>query len=149
MPPLEPLCVRARVPGTVEELRAASGSRVQAGEWVATLALPTPLPDPARLRQALQERERVLGTARTDYLEIKQRTETGRSGTAQLAAARQAFETAEVDRNQALTDLETAQQTREQLRHYAPCAGRVVGPAAAVGDVVRPGTPLLYIQPDP
>ena len=143
----KPVPVAARMAGTVVEIRVAPGVEVQPGEWVATLALPAPLPDPDRLRQALQERERVLAAARTEYLEIKQRAETGRSGTAQLATARQTFEAAEADRNQTLADLETAQQTREQLRHYAPCAGTVQAAAVAAGQSVAAGAPLLFIQP--
>ncbi|MGD9613343.1 MAG: efflux RND transporter periplasmic adaptor subunit [Kiritimatiellia bacterium] len=144
-----PVPVVARTAGTVAEIRVAPGADVQPGEWVATLAPQAPLPDPVRLRQALQERESALATARTEYLEIKQRTETGRSGTAQLATARQAFETAETDRNRTLADLKTAQQAREQLRHYAPCAGTVRPASVAAGQTVAAGTSLLFIQPRP
>lgn len=144
-----PVPVVARMDGTVAEIRVAPGAKVQPGEWVATLAPPTPQPEPAQLRQALQERESALAAARTEYLEIKQRAETGRSGVAQLASARQAFETAEADRNRTLADLERAQQAREQLRHYAPCAGTVFSAMAAAGQTVAAGAPILSIQPPP
>lgn len=144
-----PVPVAARFAGAVAEIRVAPGAEVQPGAWVATLAPQDPLPDPARLRQTLQERETALATARTEYLDIKQRAETGRSDTAQLATAREAFETAEADRNRTLADLKTAQQTREQLRHYAPCAGTVQALPVAAGQTVAAGAPLLFIQPHP
>ena len=147
--PPDPVPVIARMDGTVAEIRVAPGTEVQPGDWVATLAPPTPQPEPARLRQALQERESALSAARTEYLEIKQRTETGRSGVAQLAAARQAFEAAEADRNRTLADLEGAQQARERLRHYAPCAGTVLPAEIAAGAPVAAGAPILFIQPPP
>lgn len=144
-----PVPVVARIAGTVAEIRVAPGADVRPGAWVATLAPEYPLPDPVRLRQALQEREHALAAARTEYLATKQRTETGRSGTAQLAATRQAFDAAETDRNRTLADLKAAQQAREQLRHYAPCAGIVQTIPVAAGQTVAAGTPLLLIQPRP
>ena len=144
-----PVPVAARFAGTVAEIRVAPGAAVQPGEWVATLALPSPLPDPAQLRLVLQDRENALAAARTEYLESKQRAETGRGEPTHLTAARQAFETAEAERNRTLADLKTAQQAREQLRHYAPCAGTVQALPVAAGQTVAAGAPLLFIQPQP
>lgn len=147
--PPAPVPVPARFAGAVAEIRVAAGADVRPGEWVATLAPQDPLPDPARLRQALQERENALAAARTEYLQIQQRAETGRSGTAQLAGARQAFAAAEADRNRTLADLNAALRAREQLRHYAPCAGTVQALPVAAGQTVAAGAPLLFIQPQP
>ena len=66
-----------------------------------------------------------------------------------VTAARQAFETAEAERNRTLADLKTAQQAREQLRHYAPCAGTVQALPVAAGQTVAAGAPLLFVQPPP
>lgn len=149
LPPPDPQPVLARVAGTVEEFRTTPGSWVQAGEWVATLQPPAPLADPAELREALRQREAELVRARDTYLREKQRIESGQTFEAGLPSAQQAFDAAQIGRNAALAELESTQQKVEQLRHYAPCAGRVVRLAASTGDTVRAGTPLLFIQAAP
>ena len=143
-----PVPVAARMAGTVAEIRVAPGAEVQPGEWVATLAPATPLPDPAQLRNTLNRKEDDLARARTAYLREKQRVETGQTFDVELPA-QQAFEKAQAERNAALAGLESTQREVERLRHYAPCAGTVRPGAVAAGQSVAAGAPLLFIQPPP
>ena len=77
------------------------------------------------MRLALQDRENALAAARTEYLESKQRAETGRGEPTHLTAARQAFETAEAERNRTLADLKTdIAQLTAAIRQLGRTAGR-------------------------
>lgn len=145
----DPQPVYAGVSGTVRELCAAPGSAVQAGELVAIIEPAASIADPTQLRNALQQREESLARARDAYLHDKQRAEGGLLSEEDLAPVQQAFTAAQEARNSTLAALESAQREKERLRHYAPCAGRVVSRAVSTGDPVRPGTPILYIQASP
>lgn len=143
--PIAPLPVSASEPGVVTHLRVVPGSKVRAGEALATLTGPEIL-SLLTLREAAVRSARAQLAAAGRSLTIERQQLSAQLSTQQaVAAAQSAVAAAQAAFDSAQSNLKLAQEMRT-LR--ASSAGTVLSVSAADGQRVMPGQTLLVLQAD-
>lgn len=123
--------VKAETFGRVEEVSAAKGSRVAAGDILVKLA---PEDRPARLREA----QALMAQRRIEYVAAEKLSEKGFRAETQLAASKAALESAQAAVRRAETDL--ANTTIK-----APIAGVIGDRLVEIGDFAEMGDPVVKV----
>lgn len=140
---------RARIGGTVREIRVSEGDEVKEGQEIAVvvddkLALQLNAAD-ARI-DALNSQ---LENARLQLDRAQQLRTTGAGSQAALDQARMQFEVATNQVTAAKADKTVVEQSAREGTVLAPAAGRVLTVPVTLGSVVLPGEPIARIAPGP
>lgn len=133
------------VDGTLRELNAAAGGRVEPGFLVARLDVTGAEETVRQGREDLAAAELALQAARTNYLKQRQWIELGQPGQPAADAAEAALKTALEQRNRALQQLETSIRRRQAVYLYAPLPAEVLKVHAVTGQVLRAGAPVVTL----
>lgn len=140
---------RARIGGSVREIRIAEGDRVREGEAIALV-----VDDKLALQlNAAEARIDALGSqlenARLQLDRAQQLRATGAGSQASLDQARMQFEVATNQVTAAKADKTVVEQSARDGTVLAPAAGRVLTVPVTLGSVVLPGEAIARIAPGP
>ena len=136
--------VEAAETGVVQNLRVLPGSRVRAGQPLATLAGPA-------MRTLLLQSQADVRSARSALSAARKALAIQREELPSHLTTRQAVHQAESAEAQAQTTLDNAQShlaaTRQMMTITAPTAGLVLTINGANGQLVSAGQPVVTLQP--
>ncbi|MDF2368194.1 MAG: efflux RND transporter periplasmic adaptor subunit [Sneathiella sp.] len=140
---------RARIGGSIREIRISQGDVVKKGEAVAVV-----VDDKLALQlQALDARIEALDSqlvyARTELERSKQLRAAGTGTQTRLDQARTQFEVASKQVAAAKADKAVVEQSAQEGTVFAPAAGRVLTVPVTLGSVILPGEEIARIAPGP
>lgn len=140
---------RARIGGSIREIRISQGDVVKKGEAVAVV-----VDDKLALQlQAIDARiealDSQLGYARTELVRAKQLRAAGTGTQTRLDQARTQFEVASKQVTAAKADKAVIAQSAQEGTVFAPATGRVLTVPVTLGSVILPGEEIARIAPGP
>lgn len=136
---------RARIGGTVAELKVKEGDRVEAAQVVATIGDEKLVLQLKSLDAQIAGLEAQLAQAQTDLTRAESLFEKGTIPKTRLDEARTAFNVASNVHKARIAERSVIQQQLAEGDVLAPAAGRILKKTMTTGTVVLPGEPVVMI----
>ncbi len=146
--PVRQLVARARIGGTIAQLKVKEGDEVAAGVEVATVADQKLVLQMQALEQRIRSQQAQRDQARTDFERIQELQRRGVSTQTQLDQARTMLDVAERNLAAMQADYSVIEQQMSEGAVVAPGAGRVLSVPVSQGRVVLPGEIVATIAED-
>ncbi|CAN7635555.1 efflux RND transporter periplasmic adaptor subunit [Neorhizobium sp. LjRoot104] len=140
---------RARIGGSVEEIRIGEGDQVREGQTIALIVdekLALQLGAAAAKIEALNSQ---LANARIELERSQQLRETGTASQSRLDQARTQFEVATNQVAAAQAEKAVIEQSTREGEVLAPATGRVLTVPVTLGSVILPGEEIARVAPGP
>jgi RND family efflux transporter MFP subunit len=136
---------RARIGGTVAELKVKEGDRVEAGQIVATIGDEKLVLQMKSLDAQIAGLEAQLGQAQIDVSRAEELFSKGITAKARLDEVRTAFNVATNAHRARIAERSVVQQQLAEGSVLAPTAGRILKKPVTTGTVVLPGEPVAMV----
>jgi RND family efflux transporter MFP subunit len=136
---------RARIGGTVAELKVKEGDRVEAGQVVATVGDEKLVLQMKALDAQIAGLEAQLAQTQTDLNRAEELFAKGITPKARLEEARTAFNVATNAHRARVAERSVVQQQLAEGSVLAPTSGRILKKPVTTGTVVLPGEPVAMV----
>lgn len=146
--PVRQLIARARIGGTIVELKVREGDTVQAGEEIARVADPKLALQMQALESRIKSQQAQRDKAKLDYDRVSELVRRGVSTQTQFDQARTALDVAERTLAAMKSDRDVIVQQSKEGAVLAPDAGRVLTVPVSMGRVLMPGETVATIAED-
>ena len=140
---------RARIGGSIREIRISQGDVVKKGEAVAVVVDDKLALQLLALDARIEALDSQLVYARTELERAKQLRAAGTGTQTRLDQAKTQFEVASKQVTAAKADKAVIEQSAQEGTVFAPAAGRVLTVPVTLGSVILPGEEIARIAPGP
>lgn len=143
--PVRQIVARARIGGTIAELKIREGDVVEAGQTVATVADEKLVLQMQALEQRIRSQQAQRDQARSDFERIQELQRRGVASQTQADQARTQLDIAERTLSAMQADRSVIAQQMSEGAVLASAAGRVLSVPVFVGRVVMPGETIATL----